>query len=111
MKRVALEEVQHIPGLLSDEAIDFYYTQIGSYSYNFELRFWIKFNTNNEYCAAMSDIIIRIKKRFEQENIDLAYPVTTLDFGVKGGVNIFDHPLQIDELATQPNKATQKIDK
>jgi small conductance mechanosensitive channel len=38
----------------------------------------------------MSDIIMQIKKRFEQENICIAYPVTTLDFGVKGGVNLFD---------------------
>jgi small conductance mechanosensitive channel len=43
----------------------------------------------------MSDSIMRIKKRFEQENICIAYPVTTLDFGVKGGVNLFDKDINL----------------
>lgn len=43
----------------------------------------------------MSEAIIRLKKRFEKENIKIAYPVQSLDFGVKGGVNIFDEQLII----------------
>ena len=43
----------------------------------------------------MSDAIINIKKRFEQEDISLAYPVQTLDFDVKGGVNLFDKPINV----------------
>ncbi|MBV7435255.1 mechanosensitive ion channel family protein [Cardiobacteriaceae bacterium TAE3-ERU3] len=109
VKKAAIEEVQNIPGLLTDDAIDFYYTEIGGYSYNFELRFWIKFRTNNDYRLAMSDIIMRVKKRFEQENIDIAYPVTTLDFGVKGGVNVFDRPLQISEQNTIGQHSDQPL--
>ncbi|WP_281258752.1 hypothetical protein [Avibacterium endocarditidis] len=39
----------------------------------------------------------------KQENISIAYNVTTLDFGVKGGVNLFDKAIQINdnELATK----------
>jgi len=39
---------------------------------------------------------MRINKRFEEENITIAYPVKSLDFGVKGGVNIFDKPIEIE---------------
>lgn len=95
VKKVALEEVHNINNLLSGEPIDFYFTEIGSSTYNFELRFWIKFTTNTDYLYAMSDIIMRIKKRFEQENIAIAYNVTTLDFGVKGGVNLFDEAIAL----------------
>lgn len=95
VKAVALDEIKKVAELLPDEDIDFYFTEIGGSSYNFQLRFWIKFETNNDYQKAMSDSIIRIKKRFEQENISVAYPVTTLDFGVKGGVNLFDKEVQI----------------
>ena len=42
----------------------------------------------------MNDIIMSIKKRFEEEQISIAYNVTSLDFGVKGGVNIFDKPIK-----------------
>ncbi len=97
VKRVALDEVKYIDALLPNEPIDLFFTEIGGYSYNFELRFWIAFSDQKQYMQAMSDCIMRIKKRFEQENISMAYPVTTLDFGVKGGVNIFDKPLVVKQ--------------
>jgi small conductance mechanosensitive channel len=95
VRSVALDEIKKTEGLLPDEAMDFYYTNIGNSAYNFQLRFWITFNTNNDHKIAMNDIIMRIKKRFEQENISIAYPVTTLDFGVKGGVNLFDKDINL----------------
>lgn len=100
VKQVALEEVKKINVLLKDEIVDFYYTSIGSSTYNFEVRFWIKFTNQQDYMNAMSETIIRIKKRFEEEDISIAYSVTTLDFGVKGGRNIFDKPITIN---TQQN--------
>ncbi|AFL96366.1 mechanosensitive ion channel family protein [Ornithobacterium rhinotracheale] len=95
VKKCALEEVLNAPDALKEQPIDMYFTEIGDSSYNFELRFWIKFETNDNYRVALSDIIMRVKKRFEQENISIAYNVTTLDFGVKGGVNIFDKQIQV----------------
>ena len=95
VKAVALDEVKKVEELLPDEDVDFYFTKIGNSTFNFQLRFWIRFSTNNDYQKAMSDIIIRIKKRFEKENITIAYPVTTLDFGVKGGTNLFDKDIKI----------------
>ncbi len=96
VKRASLEEVDKIDAVLKNEVIDFYFTEIGSYSYNFELRFWINFTHQKDYLNAMNEIIMRIKKRFEKEDISLAYAVTTLDFGVKGGVNIFDKEIKTD---------------
>lgn len=95
VKTVAIDEIKKINELLPNEDVDFYFTEIGNSAYNFQLRFWIKFNSNNDYRKAMSDAIISIKKRFEKENISIAYPVTTLDFGVKGGVNLFDHDITV----------------
>ncbi len=92
----ALDEVQKIDSLLKDEEIDFYFTEIGASSYNFELRFWIRFKEQKDYLSAMNETIMRIKKRFEKENISIAYSVMTLDFGVKGGVNLYDNPIEID---------------
>ncbi|MRI63892.1 mechanosensitive ion channel family protein [Ornithobacterium rhinotracheale] len=95
VRKCALEEVHKTQDALLDQPIDMYFTEIGNSSYNFQLRFWIKFDTNDNYRRAMSDIIMRVKKRFEQENISIAYNVTTLDFGVKGGVNLFDKSIQV----------------
>ena len=95
VRRVALEEVYKMENLIEDLPIDFFYTNIGGYSYNFQLRFWINFDRNKDFRSAMSEIILLVKKRFEDENITIAFPITTLDFGSKGGVNIFDKPIQI----------------
>ena len=89
--------MKNIKHYLPNEGVDFYYTNIGGSTYNFMLRFWVQFDSNDDYCRGMNDAIMQIKKRFEQENISIAYPVTTLDFGVKGGINIFDKPIQIKE--------------
>ncbi len=96
VKQTALDEVGNIKAALKDEPIDFYFTEIGSSSYNFELRFWINFETQTDYLEAMNETITRIKKRFESEEISLAYAVMTLDFGVKGGVNLFDKPVILE---------------
>ncbi|CAA0206528.1 mechanosensitive ion channel family protein [Tenacibaculum maritimum] len=95
VKKVTLNEIHQIDRLLKNEEIDFYFTSIGGSAYNFEVRFWIRFNKNTDYLNAMSEAIMRVKKRFEEEQISIAYPVQTLDFGVKGGVNIFDNPIEL----------------
>ena len=102
VQTVALDEMRRMPCRLSDESVDFYFTDIGSSTYNFEVRFWIRYEGNAPYLAAMSEAIMRLKTRFDAEQIDLAYNVMTLDFGVKGGVNLGDRvlPVQLREAAT-----------
>ena len=95
VKAVALDEVKKVDLMLKDQPINFFFTGIGDSTYNFEVRFWIIFHKEEDYMEAMSELIVRIKKRFEQEDICIAYSVTTLDFGVKGGVNLFDTPVQV----------------
>ncbi len=96
VKAVALDEVNKIKTVLKDQPVDFYFTGIGSSAYDFEVRFWIKYEKQTDYLEAMNETIMRIKKRFEQEDISLAYSVMTLDFGVKGGVNLFDKPVKVE---------------
>jgi len=52
-----------------------------------------------------------LKKRI----FSIAYPVQSLDFGVKGGVNIFDKPIDIELprtafLTTKSTKNTKKFE-
>lgn len=97
VKQVALDEIKKVKGIRNDQEIEFYYTNIGSSTYDFMLRFWIDFRHQTDYLESKSDTIMRIKKRFEQEDISLAYSVMTLDFGVKGGVNVFDQALKVEK--------------
>jgi small conductance mechanosensitive channel len=69
VKAAALDEVKKMEELLTGGEVDFYFTEIGNSTFHFQLRFWIKFETNDDFRKAKSNIIMRIKKRFEQENI------------------------------------------
>lgn len=98
----ALEAVKSVEGLLAHEKVDFYFTEIGGSTYNFQLRFWIEFHSNDDYQRAMNDVIMKVKQRFEEHDISIAYPVTTLDFGVKGGVNLFDESVKVEQPGQRP---------
>lgn len=76
VKEVALDEVMKIESLLKDRPADFYYTEIWNSTLNFKLRFYINFQTDEDFDRAMSNIIVRIKKRFDAESISIIYPVT-----------------------------------
>lgn len=112
VRAVSLEEAAQVEEVLADRKINFYYTQIGNFAYHFELHFWISYRSQRDYLKAMSDIIMRIQSRFKKEQISIAYPVTTLDFGVKGGKNIFDAPLQVEPLkqAQSPTETSNTSD-
>ena len=96
VKQVAIDEVKSMDYLLPEENIDFYFTNIGNSSFNFILRFWIKFQKDDDFLKAQDEAIIKIKKRFEKENISIPYNVISLDFGVKGGINLFDKNITIN---------------
>lgn len=68
--------------------IDFYYTDFGDSSINFTARFWLDETEQKPYILAKSTAIIAIKKAFDANDIAIPFPIRTLDFGVKGGVNI-----------------------
>ncbi len=102
VRKAALEEVDKIDAVLKKEEINFYFTEISSSAYNFEIRFWIRFRNQSDYLEAMNEIIVRVQKRFAKENISIAYSVMTLDFGVKGGVNLYDNPINIQSSSNNP---------
>ncbi|MCW9734153.1 mechanosensitive ion channel [Avibacterium sp. 20-15] len=103
VRQVTLALMQEWDFVIDKNDINFYFTDIGSSTFDFVIRFWVNFVTYEDYLESKSQAIMALKKRFEQENISIAYNVTTLDFGVKGGVNLFDKTLQLND-----NRATAK---
>lgn len=41
-----------------------------------------------EFLQVQSDAIINIKAAFDKNNISIPFPITTLDYGIKGGVSL-----------------------
>lgn len=68
--------------------IELYYTSFGDSSINFMLRFWLEGTEQKSYLIAQSQTIIALKKALDNNDIQIPFPIRTLDFGVKGGVNV-----------------------
>ncbi|WP_010178276.1 mechanosensitive ion channel family protein [Aquimarina agarilytica] len=62
---------------------EFYYTEFGDSSINFICRFWVDGESSLEKLQAKSKAIIEIKKAFDKENINIPFPIRTLEFNDK----------------------------
>ncbi|MBU3012656.1 mechanosensitive ion channel family protein [Polaribacter vadi] len=60
--------------------VEFYYTEFGDSSINFLCRFWVDSQNALQKLKAKSNAIIQIKKAFDKENINIPFPIRTLEF-------------------------------
>tara|TARA_R110002050_G_scaffold45001_1_gene106926 strand:- start:68979 stop:69986 length:1008 start_codon:yes stop_codon:yes gene_type:complete len=58
----------------------FLYTEFGDSSINFETRFWIQSTSSLEVLKAKTIAMIALKKAFDDNNINIPFPIRTLDF-------------------------------
>ena len=65
--------------LESGERIEFYFTEFGDSSINFMTRFWIDYVKKSQMYAAQDTAILLINDLFAQEDINIPFPIRTLD--------------------------------
>lgn len=64
-----------------DEEVEFFFTEFGDSSINFMVRFWTDcINVKQEH-AARHKAIKLIKQHFDERDINIPFPIRTLDFG------------------------------
>jgi small conductance mechanosensitive channel len=66
--------------LNSEEEVVFNYREFADSSINFETRFWVDSTSVAQVVKAKSEAIIAIKAAFDQNNINIPFPIRTLDF-------------------------------
>jgi small conductance mechanosensitive channel len=66
---------------VTNDAIEVIYHTFGDSSINFTLRFWLKGAKHAEFLTARSKAVIAIKKAFDKEEINIPFPIRTLQFG------------------------------
>lgn len=71
---------------LDSKPVDIVYNEFGDSSINFVARFWIDNINQRDFLVEQSRAIKAIKKIFDANDIMIPFPITTLDFGIKGGV-------------------------
>lgn len=77
VKKTILENFQSIE---QKDDIIFLYQEFGDSSINFETRFWIKSTSALEVARAKTDAMIAVKKAFDENGINIPFPIRTLDF-------------------------------
>lgn len=107
VENIALDTVRKLPMTIEPDQADFYFIDIGGSTYNFQVRFWINYSGRNDYLRATNAAIQALKLAFEKESISVAYNVMTLDFGVKGGVNLHDKPISFIDKTNKNNENVQ----
>lgn len=85
VKEISIGAIQKITYLLPDKEVELFYTEFDDHSVNLVVRYWIKFQREKHYKAAMSDGIMNIMAAYKANNITIPFPIRTLDFGIKGG--------------------------
>lgn len=87
-----LEEVQRLTKKViantfdqvkNPEDVEFYYTEFGDSSINYLCRFWIDAESMLEKLNAKTKAIIEIKKAYDKANINIPFPIRTLQFDNK----------------------------
>lgn len=102
VKQVAIEAAKSLNNINLDKPIDFMYTEFGNSSINFHLRYWLKNPTQKDFLLEKSDGIVALKKAFDKHDIAIPFPIRTLDFGVKGGINLDDIVPEYGEKDVEP---------
>ena len=98
VQKIAINAIKKSDLSVADiNPIEFFYTEFGGSSINFKIRFWQHITSQADYMIAKHKTIIAIKKAFDNHGITIPFPITTLDFGVVGG-------LRIDEIYPPQNK-------
>jgi small conductance mechanosensitive channel len=85
VKELILDTLYNLEGVIRKEDMIFTYTEFGSSSINFEIKFWIEYPINPSFLEMRSKAIIAIKEAFDEADITIPFPIRTLDFGIKGG--------------------------
>jgi len=70
----------HFENVENTKEVIFLYTEFGDSSINFETRFWIESTSALEVLKAKTKAMILIKKAFDNNDINIPFPIRTLDF-------------------------------
>ena len=72
--------LENFESIENKDDIIFLYSEFGESSINFETRFWIKSTSALEVAKAKTDAMIAIKRAFDKNDINIPFPIRTLDF-------------------------------
>ena len=80
VKKVTIDAVTGEFKQIGNEKIELFYTEFGDSSINYLIRFWADVRDRRDILKAQSAAIMAIKKAYNENNINIPFPIRTLDF-------------------------------
>ncbi|ADY29414.1 MULTISPECIES: mechanosensitive ion channel family protein [Cellulophaga] len=87
VKKLTKEAIGELYKDDDDSEIEFYYTEFGDSSINFICRFWVDAQNAKNKLDAKSVAIRAIKTKFNANDINIPFPIRTLEFNNKLNIN------------------------
>ncbi|MEX2512039.1 MAG: mechanosensitive ion channel family protein [Cyclobacteriaceae bacterium] len=110
VEKVAIEAVSRIKERIEEEEVTLFWEGFGDSSINFSVNVWLEYSRENRaWIGAKNEAIKSIKKAFDENDITIPFPIRTLDFGIKGGVQ-FREEIQQAGMGKLASKATGSQD-
>lgn len=80
VKQITTQAIETIYKPKKNEEIEFFYTEFGDSSINYIIRFWVDSTEKKTRLKAQSNGIMAIKAAYNEHNINIPFPIRTLDF-------------------------------
>ncbi|WP_290810639.1 mechanosensitive ion channel family protein [Halovivax sp.] len=89
---IIVEEAERHPDIMADPGPSVRLTELGDSDVGLQSRFWIADPSRADFVRIRGEYVTNVKERFDEEGIDIPYPVRTLEGGlaVEGAARIAD---------------------
>ncbi|WP_049911548.1 mechanosensitive ion channel family protein [Natrinema limicola] len=79
---IIVAEAERHPNIMDDPAPSVRLTELGSSDVGLQSRFWIADPSRADFVRIRGEYVTAVKQRFDEEGIDIPYPVRTLEGGL-----------------------------
>lgn len=81
VEKITIEAIEKAIPQGEKQNVEFFFKEFGNSSINYEVRFWIKESNAKDELFAKHKAIKAIKKAYNEHDINIPFPIRTLDFG------------------------------
>ncbi|PTX42588.1 small conductance mechanosensitive channel [Christiangramia gaetbulicola] len=87
VRDLTLQVIKDLFPQRGNEEVEFMYNEFGDSSINFTVRFWTDVTKNRDILVAQNEAIIAIKKAYDGKGVNIPFPIRTINFSNKLGIN------------------------
>jgi len=80
VRDLSRQVIAGIPQINEQRGVSVTFEEFGDSSINFSARFWINYSDYERFLQTRSDVIIALKKAFDENGITIPFPIRTIDF-------------------------------